>query len=93
MPSVADLDRESELPVYRQIADWLARRIELGELQPRRPIPSEKTLGQEFPGVARTTIRRAIAHLRDKGLVYTVPQRGTYVTPAEDRPAKEQPAG
>ena len=87
MPNVADLDRESELPVYRQVAAWIVRRIENGELQPRRPIPSEKTLGQEFPGVARTTIRRAVAYLRDKGMVYTVPQRGSFVTPPEDRPA------
>jgi DNA-binding GntR family transcriptional regulator len=29
--------------------------------------------------VARTTARRAIALLRDQGLVETVPQRGTYV--------------
>jgi DNA-binding GntR family transcriptional regulator len=29
--------------------------------------------------VARTTARRAIAVLREEGLVYTVPQRGTYV--------------
>jgi DNA-binding GntR family transcriptional regulator len=28
--------------------------------------------------VARTTVRRAVGVLRDEGLVYTVPQRGTY---------------
>lgn len=33
---------------------------------------------QEF-GVARSTIRHAVANLRERGLVYTVPQRGTYV--------------
>lgn len=84
---MADLDRDSELPVYRQIADWVAARIERGDLQSRRPIPSETQLMQEFEGVARTTVRRAIANLRDRGLVYTIPQRGTYVAPPEDRPA------
>ncbi|HYB45983.1 MAG TPA: GntR family transcriptional regulator [Streptosporangiaceae bacterium] len=29
--------------------------------------------------VARSTARRAIAVLREEGLVYTVPARGTYV--------------
>ncbi|WP_345432005.1 winged helix-turn-helix domain-containing protein [Actinoallomurus vinaceus] len=81
-----DLDRDSEVPVYQQIADSIAERIESGELRPRRPIPSEKTLMQAYPGVARGTVRRAVEHLRDRGLVYTVPQRGTYVTPPEDRP-------
>ena len=84
---VDDLDRDSEVPVYQQIADWIAKRIESGDLQARRPIPSEKTLMQAYPGVARGTVRRAVQHLRDQGLVYTVPQRGTYVTPPEDRSA------
>lgn len=48
--------------------------------QPRRAIPSEKQLGQEF-GVSRVTARSAVALLRDQGLVYTVPHRGTYVSP------------
>lgn len=73
--------------MYVQIADWVTARIESGELQPRRPIPSEKTLQQQFP-VARETVRHAVAELRARGLVYTVPQRGTYVTPPEDRPKK-----
>lgn len=76
---MAEIDRDSPLPPYRQIAAWVAERIESGELRPGRPIPSEKTLGQEFEGVARTTIRRAVQYLRDQGLVYTVPQRGTFV--------------
>lgn len=85
---MAEIDHDSETPVYQQIAAWIAARITSGELQPRRPIPSEKTLGQEFEGVARTTIRRAVAYLRDQGLIYTVPQRGSYVTPPEDRPSQ-----
>lgn len=81
-----DLDRGSEVPIYQQIARHVAARIESGELQPRRLIPSEKTLMQIFPSAARGTVRRAIEHLREQGLVYTVPQRGSYVTPPEDRP-------
>lgn len=81
-----DLDHDSPTPVYRQIAEWVEARIDSGELAPGRPIPSEKSLMQEAEGVARTTVRRAVAHLRDQGLVYTVPQRGTYVTPPDQRP-------
>ena len=33
---------------------------------------------QEF-GVARETARRAVAALRARGLVFTVPHRGTFV--------------
>lgn len=85
-----EIDHDSPTPVYQQIAAWVAERIESGELAPDRPIPSEKTLMQEFSGVARTTVRRAVAHLRDRGLIYTVAQRGSYVTPPEKRPVSGQ---
>lgn len=83
---MAEIDPDAPLPPYRQIAAWVAERIESGELQPDRPIPSEKTLMQEFEGVARTTVRRAVAYLRDQGLIYTVPQRGSYVAGADRTP-------
>lgn len=81
----AHVDRESEIPPYVQIADMLADRIRSGEWEPRRRIPSETTLMQmyEHQRVARTTIRRAVARLRNLGLVYTVPHRGTYVSPPD----------
>lgn len=72
------IDPQSPTPVYQQIADVIAERIERGQLQPHRPIPSETALRQEF-AVARETARHAVAELRARGLVYTVPQRGTYV--------------
>jgi DNA-binding GntR family transcriptional regulator len=65
-------------PVWRQLAAILRRRIRSGELEPRRAIPSEKQLEQQY-GVARGTTRKAIALLRDEGLVVTVAGRGTYV--------------
>lgn len=64
---------------YRQIAAWLRGRIEAGDFRPGGdPLPSEKDL-QEFFEVSRDTARRAVAVLREEGLVVTVPQRGTYV--------------
>jgi GntR family transcriptional regulator len=83
------IDHEGDTPVYRQIAGIIAERIKAGTLQPRRPIPSETTLVQEF-GVARETARRAVAYLREQGLVYTVPQRGTYVTGPDSEPPADQ---
>lgn len=73
------LDPLSPTPIYVQLADVIAKRIETGELPPNRPIPSESTLQQEY-GVARGTVRAAVRLLRERGLVMTVPQRGTYVS-------------
>jgi DNA-binding GntR family transcriptional regulator len=73
-----DYDPLAPIPRYRQLAAILRARIESGELQPERPIPSEAQIEQEF-GVARATARHAVAVLRDEGLVVTVPGMGTYV--------------
>jgi DNA-binding GntR family transcriptional regulator len=72
---------DSATPVYVQVAEILRSRIESGQLLPDRPVPSEAQLQQEF-GVARGTARKAIALLRDEGLVVTVQGRGSYVNPA-----------
>lgn len=80
-----DYDPLAPIPRYRQIAEIIKRRIEDGELQPSRPIPSEVQIEQEF-GVARATARKAVALLRDWGLVVTVPGLGTYVVPEAERP-------
>ena len=72
------IDPLSPTPLYVQLADILEAKIKAGELAPRRPIPSESTLRQEY-GVSRGTVRATVALLRERGLVVTVPQRGTYV--------------
>ncbi len=74
------IDPLNPTPLYVQVADIIAGRIERGELEPEQPIPSETSIRQEF-GVARGTARKAVETLRDRGLVVTVPQRGTYVAP------------
>lgn len=75
-----EVDPEGPEHVYRQIAGQLRERIESGELPPHKRIPTESDLVGMY-GVARATARRAIAALREEGYVYTVPQRGTFVSP------------
>ncbi|GAA2002974.1 hypothetical protein GCM10009799_32610 [Nocardiopsis rhodophaea] len=74
-----EIDYDAPTPPYRQIAAVIIDEIERGVLQPNRPIPSEATMIQRW-GVARDTARRAVRYLRDEGYVYTVPQRGTFVS-------------
>ncbi len=80
MPGRDTVDPQSATPVYVQVAAILRARIEAGLLMPDRPVPSESQLEQEF-GIARGTARKAIAVLREQGLVVTVKGRGSYVTP------------
>ena len=72
------IDPLAPVPPYRQIAAILKRRILSGQYPPNSRIPTESELVETYE-VARTTARRAVGALRDEGLVYTVPQRGTYV--------------
>jgi GntR family transcriptional regulator len=74
------VDKYADEPLYAQLAGILRRRIESGELARLDPLPSESTLTQEHD-VSRDTVRRAIAVLREQGLVFTIAQRGTYVGP------------
>ncbi|WP_439331463.1 GntR family transcriptional regulator [Nonomuraea candida] len=70
---------------YERIAAEIVERIKAGELRPRFPIPSERTLRQQY-GVAKGTVRRAVALLREQGWVFTVEKRGSYVAQPENWP-------
>lgn len=74
----------SDVPLYRQLADVLRQRITSGEIPPRSPLPSGKTLVETY-GVARGTVEKAIKVLQAEGLVGTVPGRGIYVVPPAER--------
>jgi GntR family transcriptional regulator len=73
-----------DVPKWLSLVELLKSRIESGEYQPRYPIPSESQLVQET-GLARTTVRKAVASLRDEGWVYSVHGLGTFVSPPEER--------
>ena len=72
------IDPLGPVPPYRQIAAIIKRGILSGQYPADTRIPTESELVETYE-VARSTARRAVAALRDEGLVYTVPARGTYV--------------
>lgn len=76
----ASVDPDAPEPPYKQLAGILAARVARGDWVPNRAIPSESQLVGEY-GLARSTVRRAIALLVERGVVFVVPQRGTYVSP------------
>ncbi|WP_326829056.1 winged helix-turn-helix domain-containing protein [Streptosporangium sp. NBC_01810] len=65
--------------VWKQVADVIRQRVKDGQYRPRAPIPSEIRMAEEL-GVAKGTVRKAVAHLRDAGVLYTLPQKGTFVS-------------
>lgn len=63
---------------YRQIADSLQERIEVGAYSAGAQLPAEAVLAGEF-GAARDTMRLALALLVDRGFVVTIHGRGSFV--------------
>jgi GntR family transcriptional regulator len=80
------IDREWDEPVYQQVAGILRDQIKSGKIEPRRPIPSVRTLCETY-GIARATAGKAIHMLADEGLIRRVPGKGWYVMPESERPA------
>lgn len=70
--------------MWLAIADLLTERIADGTYPGDSRLPSEIAL-QEETGAARETIRQAIAELRTRGLIETVPGKGSYVLPPSER--------
>ena len=77
-----DLDRDSPVPLYEQLAALLRGQIERGELTGR--VPSEPTMVQEY-GVSRGTAGRAVQILVDAGYVTISPGKGAFVVPESER--------
>lgn len=65
-------------PKYIQIQEYLADRIEAGELRPGDKIPSENKLSDQF-GVSRMTVRQALTTLVSEGRLKRVQGLGTFV--------------
>ena len=75
--------------LYVQLEGIARRMIDDGRLWHLDPVPSESSLVQAY-GVSRDTVRRAVALLRDEGVVFTVPLRGTLRVPKSHPPRWEK---
>ncbi|AVH57194.1 MULTISPECIES: winged helix-turn-helix domain-containing protein [Streptomyces] len=81
-PGQSPIDPNKIAYVYMQMADHIAERIAKGELRPGARLPGERDLAAEY-GVAHLTARRATRELRDRGLVVTLPSKGTFIAHPE----------
>jgi GntR family transcriptional regulator len=68
-----------QIPLHYQIADYLLMMLENGSLQRLDRLPPEEEMKRAF-GVSRMTVRHALDHLIQKGLLYRKQGRGTFWT-------------
>lgn len=82
-PSIR-IDRSSPVPLYFQVAQRLEQMIESGEMPPGSRLENEIALADQL-GLSRPTMRQAIQHLVDKGLLVRKRGVGTQVVHARVR--------
>jgi GntR family transcriptional regulator len=79
---VSDLEakggRDADL-AYVRVADDIGSRITSGELAPGARLRAERDLAVYYE-VSYGTVRRAMALLRERGLITTIHGRGTFVS-------------
>jgi DNA-binding GntR family transcriptional regulator len=83
-----DLDPDSPVPLYRQLAERLRERIAEEGLT---RLPSQRTLEQEY-GVSRPTVEDALKILKDSGEVFVSKGKGTFVRRADLWAPRREPA-
>src|SRR5690606_17931610 len=65
-------------PLYRQLADAIARCIDHGDLRPGSRLPAERTMASLLT-VSRTTLVAALDLLKARGYLDSSPGSGTWV--------------
>lgn len=80
----ADIDRSSPIPLYYQVAVRVEDAIRSGAIAPGTRLEGELVLAERL-GVSRPTVRQALRHVADKGLVVRHRGVGTIVVDPSTR--------
>jgi DNA-binding GntR family transcriptional regulator len=75
-------EKPGAVPVYVQLADFIAAAIERGDLAPGDKLPAERDLA-ELVGHSAETVARARRLLITRGLLESAVGRGTFVRHAD----------
>lgn len=73
------VDKNSTVPIYIQIEEFIKKNIEQGLYLSGQPLPTEREL-TELLGVSRMTVRQAISNLVHEGVLYRIKSKGAYVS-------------
>jgi GntR family transcriptional regulator/MocR family aminotransferase len=74
------VDPGGEIPMYRQIEEFLRQSILSGAMPPETRLPATRRLAQDL-GINRITVQNAYVELEADGLIFTRTGSGTYVLP------------
>lgn len=72
------IDYKSRVPLYQQIVDNVEKLALRGVLLPEQQLPSVRALAMEL-SINPNTIAKAYSELESRGLVYSLPGRGSFL--------------
>jgi len=72
------VDLDGDVPVYRQIADWVRAAADDGRLTSGRQLPPTRDLARQL-GINRNTVVAAYDYLASQGFVHSQTGRGTFL--------------
>ena len=75
-----NLRLEGKAPIYEQLFRGIARLVSAGELSPNEKLPAVREVAKQF-GINPNTVQKAYAQLEQSGLIYSIPAKGSYVSP------------
>jgi GntR family transcriptional regulator len=73
------INKNSPVPIYHQLEEYIKQQIENGSLEEESVIPSEREYAERFQ-ISRMTVRQAINNLVSEGYLNRQKGRGTFVT-------------
>ena len=74
------IDPLSRQPVYEQLIDQLEKLVLTGLLPPETQLPSVRSLSLELK-INPNTIQKAYSELDTRGIIYSVPGIGCFISP------------
>lgn len=81
--SLITIDLQDRSPIYLQLINKIEMMASRGFLAPNEQLPTVRSLAVEL-SINPNTIQRAYSELEKKGVIYTVPGKGCFVSPSTD---------
>ena len=75
-----DIRLEGKAPIYEQLCSGISQLISSGELKPDEKLPAVREVAKQL-GINPNTVQKAYAQLEQTGLIYSMPSKGSYVSP------------
>ena len=70
-------------PIYEQLSGRITELISTGAMEKDEKLPAVREVAKQL-GVNPNTVQKAYQLLEQQGLIYSVPAKGSYVSPSDD---------